>query len=81
VYVIGDSVSQQFGPAPGVDAPALRAKYGIIGDEFHALLVCKDGEVKLKSPSPLSAKRVTGLIDGIPMCGDEGARSCAVNSD
>ena len=74
-------ISQQFGAAPDVDAAALRAKYGIIGDEFHAIMGGKDGGVKLKSPSPLSAKRVTGLIDGIPMCGDEGARSCAVNCD
>lgn len=43
VYVIGDTVSQQFGPAPGADASALRAKYGIKGDEFDALLIGKDG--------------------------------------
>lgn len=71
VYVVGDSVSQQFGPAPGADASALRQKYGVEPNEFHAILVGKDGGVKLKSPSPLSAARLSSVIDAMPMRQDE----------
>ena len=71
VYVVGDSVTQQFGPAPGADAAALRRKYGVERNEFHAILVGKDGGVKLKSPSPLSAARLSNVIDAMPMRQDE----------
>jgi hypothetical protein len=71
VYVVGDKVSQQFGPGPGAEASVLRRKYGVDRDEFHAILVGKHGGVKLKSPSPLSAERLSSVIDAMPMRQDE----------
>ena len=71
VYVVGGDVSHEFGPAPGGSASALRARYGVGGDEFAAVLVGKDGGVKLKSASPLSADRLSGVIDAMPTRQDE----------
>lgn len=71
VYVVGESVSAQFGPEPGIGAAGLRAKYGIAIGQFRAILVGKDGGVRLRSPSPLSADRLSSVIDGMPMRRDE----------
>jgi Domain of unknown function (DUF4174) len=71
VYVVGGDVSHAFGPAPGGDASALRAKYGVASGAFAALLVGKDGGVKLKSSTPLPAARLTSVIDAMPMRQDE----------
>jgi Domain of unknown function (DUF4174) len=71
VYVVGGDVSHAFGPAPGGDASALRARYGVASGAFAALLVGKDGGVKLKSSEPLSAGRLSSVIDAMPMRQDE----------
>jgi hypothetical protein len=71
VDVVGDSVSQQFGPAPAADAAALMRKYGVGRDQFHAILVGKDGGLKLRSAAPLSARRLSSVIDAMPMRRDE----------
>jgi hypothetical protein len=71
VYVVGDDVSHVFGPAPGAGAAALRARYGVEKNAFAALLVGKDGGVKLRSAAALSGNRLAGLIDAMPMRQDE----------
>jgi hypothetical protein len=71
VYVVGDRVSQAFGPAPGATAPTLRQRYGVAAGAFHAILVGKDGGVKLQSRTPLSAERLSKVIDAMPMRRDE----------
>jgi Domain of unknown function (DUF4174) len=71
VYVVGDRVSRAFGPAPGAAASTLRQKYGVAAGEFHAILVGKDGGVKLQSRTPLSAERLSKVIDAMPMRRDE----------
>lgn len=67
VYVIGASVTSDLGGGPGLDAGAIRARYGVAAKDFRALLIGKDGGVKLSSPSPLSAATLFREIDGMPM--------------
>lgn len=67
VYIVGGDVSQSYGPGPGASASALRARYGVRGGAFSALLIGKDGGVKLKSEAPLSAERLSSIIDSMPM--------------
>jgi hypothetical protein len=67
VYVIGTSVTSDLGGGPGLDAGAMRARYGVAAKDFRALLVGKDGGVKLSSPAPLSAATLFREIDGMPM--------------
>jgi Domain of unknown function (DUF4174) len=67
VWVIGDQVTADFGAGPGLDAKALRARYGIATTAFRSLLIGKDGGVKLSSAEPLTAKRLFVEIDSMPM--------------
>jgi Domain of unknown function (DUF4174) len=71
VTVIGDSVSADLGSTPGQSAKALRARYGVSQSGFRALLIGKDGGVKLSSGSPISAATLFGEIDAMPMRVDE----------
>lgn len=67
VWVVGDQVAAEFGAGPGLDAKALRARYGVAPAAFRALLIGKDGGVKLTATEPLTAKRLFGEIDSMPM--------------
>lgn len=67
IMVAGDHVSSQLGPEPGARAGALRALYGVKASEFRAMLIGKDGGVKISSRGPLSADRLFRTIDGMPM--------------
>lgn len=67
VYVTGDKVSSELGPGPGLGAAALRARYGVDASAFRALLVGKDGEIKLSSGSPIAASTLFSTIDAMPM--------------
>ena len=71
VYVIGDTVSADLGAGPGQSAGALRARYGVPPSAFRVLLVGKDGGVKVSSGSALSAGKLFGEIDAMPMRVDE----------
>lgn len=75
VYVTGDRVSAEFGPGPSLSASALRARYGIGSDAFHALLIGKDGGVKLSEATPIPAQTLFRTIDAMPMRQDETRRS------
>lgn len=67
VYVIAGSVTSDLGGGPGLDAGAMRRRYGVGANEFRALLVGKDGGVKLSQSSPLSAATLFREIDSMPM--------------
>jgi hypothetical protein len=67
VYVVGNRVSTQFGPRPGSSAAALRNAYSVGQGEFRAILIGKDGGVKLRSSKPFSRLRLSRVIDAMPM--------------
>jgi hypothetical protein len=67
VTVVGDRVTSRFGRGPGMDADRLRERYSVGRRQFRALLVGKDGGVKLSSGRAISANRLFGLIDSMPM--------------
>jgi hypothetical protein len=48
-------------------ADALRHRYNVKPDAFRALLIGKDGGVKLDSPSPILLKTLASTIDSMPM--------------
>lgn len=65
--VIGDEVRPIYGDATGVDARKLRQEAGIKGNEFQAVLIGKDGGIKLRSPDVVTDTAMFGLIDRMPM--------------
>jgi hypothetical protein len=67
VWVIGTNVRSELGPKPALSAGALRARYGVATGSFRAVLVGKDGGVKLSQRTPLSARRMFTTIDAMPM--------------
>ncbi|WP_345815134.1 DUF4174 domain-containing protein [Paraburkholderia sp. PREW-6R] len=62
VEVVGDSVK-----GASDSAAALRHRYGVKADAFRALLIGKDGGVKLDSPQPIALQKLTTTIDAMPM--------------
>lgn len=75
VYVTGDRIKTEFGPSPGISASALRERYGISPSAFRALLIGKDGDVKLSEAAPISSGTVFRTVDSMPMRQDEIRRS------
>lgn len=71
IYVAGATVSAELAPPPRLSADALRQRYGIAAGEFKAVLVGKDGGVKLTSSKPFSAQTLFRTIDAMPMRADE----------
>jgi hypothetical protein len=67
IWVVGDSVSAELGPGPGVSACALRSRFGAGDAAFRVLLVGKDGGTKLSSAAPLGIAALNGTIDAMPM--------------
>lgn len=62
VEVVGDSV------AGARDyAPRLRQRYRIASDEFAAVLVGKDGTIKLRANRPIDTTQLFTTIDAMPM--------------
>lgn len=58
-----------------LQAQALRTRFGVEASEFRAVLIGKDGGEKLKSDTPIGAKDLFSLIDGMPMRQEEMRRS------
>ena len=54
-------------PAPDLDAASLRERFEVPPAAFRALLVGKDGTVKLRAERPISAERLFERIDAMPM--------------
>jgi len=71
VWVIGDAVNSELGPAPAQSAGALRARFGASTASFRAVLVGKDGGAKLSQSKPLDAAKLFATIDAMPMRRDE----------
>jgi hypothetical protein len=70
--VSGETVRQILGHVPGtlpaLDAADLRRRADIAdGAGFTAVLIGKDGGVKLRSTKPVPAASLFGLIDSMPM--------------
>ncbi len=55
----------------GEDAEAARRKFHIEPGDFVAILLGKDGGVKLRSSKPLSMEKLEETIDAMPMRKDE----------
>lgn len=66
-HVDGDDVRSIFGDAALVNARQLREEAAIKGDEFKAVLVGKDGGIKLVSAEVITDEQLFGLIDQMPM--------------
>ncbi len=62
VEVVGDSVM-----GASDRATALRARCHVAANAFRAVLIGKDGGVKLSSAAPLTTARLTATIDAMPM--------------
>jgi len=68
VLRISDRVEPLVGnAAPGIDAAALRRELGVGDTAFRVVLIGKDGEVKLKSSSPICAATLFSTVDAMPM--------------
>lgn len=67
IEVIGDTVSVNGQPARGTDADDLRVRYQIVRETSSAVLVGKDGGVKLRSGTAFSADELFATIDAMPM--------------
>ncbi|UZK69909.1 DUF4174 domain-containing protein [Sphingomonas sp. S1-29] len=69
IEVVGDSVS-------GVrdDAGRLRQRYGVSEREFQAVLLGKDGGLKLRRADPIAMALLSDTIDAMPMRRAEAAR-------
>lgn len=67
VSVIGNQLWTWLGRGPGMTPEQLRRRFGVGRREFRAILVGKDGGVKISSSEPLSAQRLYATIDAMPM--------------
>lgn len=67
ITVIGDEVRPVFGDSTGVDARKLRQEADIKGNIFQAVVVGKDGDVKMRSSDVVTNDKLFGLIDAMPM--------------
>ena len=65
--VIGDAVRPIYGETTGVDARKLRKEADIEDNTFQAVLIGKDGGVKLRSSHVVTNTNMFGLIDRMPM--------------
>lgn len=51
----------------GAEGAGARQDYGVAEEESAALLVGRDGGVKLRSPEPITPDELFGRIDEMPM--------------
>lgn len=71
IEVIGDAVSVNGQPARDIDADALRARYRVDRETSRAVLIGKDGGVKLRARVAFSADELFTTIDAMPMRNQE----------
>ena len=68
VVIAGDApVTVEGTRAKDLSNDALRARYGISGETFAAILVGKDGTEKLRHDAAISAAKLFQTIDAMPM--------------
>ena len=53
------------------EALAIRRRFGVLPEQFTAVLLGKDGGEKLRSKKPVSFERLRDLIDSMPMRQEE----------
>lgn len=71
IWVTGNEVRSELGPAPGLSARQLRARFGAANTGFRVVLIGKDGGTKLSQSAPLPPSVLFGTIDAMPMRRDE----------
>ena len=75
IEVNGDAVKPIFGAAGTVTAAELCKDAGIQEDtRFAAILIGKDGGIKLRADRPVAPDQLFGLIDSMPMRANEASR-------
>ncbi len=67
ITVVGQTTSVDGVTTPQLMADALRRRYGVAVGEAAALLVGKDGGVKLRQPHAFKASTLFETIDAMPM--------------
>ena len=67
IEVAGDGVAVNGHPIPTLDADGLRVRYGMPSDAAAAVLIGKDGGVKLRRNGILTAETLFSTIDAMPM--------------
>ena len=67
LQVSGASVRAVYGSGSPIDAARLKREANIDGDGFQAVLVGKDGGIKLRSDKVVSDVEMFDLIDRMPM--------------
>lgn len=67
IVVTGNSVSVALGANAKASAGVLRQRFGVDETAFKAVLVGKDGGVKLSSAQPFDAETLFSTIDAMPM--------------
>lgn len=67
LHVRSDAVETIFGTATRLDAKSVIKETGMAPDRFAALLVGKDGGIKLKSREIVPAAALFDLVDRMPM--------------
>ncbi len=77
LLISGETVEPLYGAARGLSAAALRRAAGVRTQQsgFEAVLIGKDGGVKLREQSPVSADALFELIDTMPMRAGERRRA------
>ena len=73
IYALADGKGRRVGIRlfGGGDENALRQRYGVGLRQFRVVLVGKDGHEAYSSRQPISASRLLGLIDAMPMRREE----------
>ncbi|KQR77843.1 DUF4174 domain-containing protein [Rhizobium sp. Leaf341] len=73
--VVDDTVMPVFGKAETATAAELRKDAGVTDNgPFAAILVGKDGGIKLRAAKPVAPEQLFGLIDSMPMRANEASR-------
>ncbi|NTF32882.1 DUF4174 domain-containing protein [Rhizobium skierniewicense] len=67
LHVTQNNVTTIFGKADGIDAQALARETGADGNSFKAVLIGKDGGIKLRSEDVVGSVALFDLIDRMPM--------------
>ncbi len=67
IEVIGRDTTIDGESTSALEADTLRQRYRVNGDEAAALLIGKDGGVKIRQPGAISADRLFETIDAMPM--------------
>jgi hypothetical protein len=71
IWVIGGGVTTEMGAGPGMSAAALRQSFRVSEGQFRALLLGRDGHVKLESGVPLTANDLFGELDRVQLKRDQ----------